>query len=45
MNATRWRPLSDNAKVISPVSGDDMASIDNKEITSAINELLNNSNI
>jgi len=45
MNAARWRPLSDNIKVISPESGDDMASIDNKVINSAICEFLNHSNI
>jgi heptosyltransferase-3 len=45
MNATRWKPLSENAKVISPVTGDDMASIDIKVIEKAIKEFLNHSNI
>lgn len=45
MNATRWKPLSENLKVISPVSGDDMSGIDNEVINNAISEFLNHSNI
>ena len=45
MNATRWKPLSTNAKVISPVSGDDMSTIEDEVISSAISEFLNHSNI
>jgi heptosyltransferase III len=45
MNATRWKPLSSNAKVISPLSGDDMSAINNEVINSSISEFLNHSNI
>jgi len=45
MNATRWRPLSDNARVITPASGDDMSSIGIEEISALISEFLNHSNI
>jgi heptosyltransferase III len=45
MNAARWRPLSNNVKVITPVTGDDMSVIESKVIDSAICAFLNNSNI
>lgn len=45
MNATRWRPLSKNTKVITPASGDDMSKIEDTAINGAISEFLNNSNI
>ena len=45
MNATRWRPLSNNAKIISPELGDDMSTINDEVINSAVKEFLNHSNI
>jgi ADP-heptose:LPS heptosyltransferase len=45
MNATRWKPLCKNVKVISPITGDDMSTINNAVINSTISEFLNHSNI
>lgn len=45
MNAVRWRPLSKNAVIISPETGDYMGSIPEKTIELAIEVFLNSSNI
>ena len=40
MNATRWRPLSNQAVIISPDSGDDMSTISESKINKAVDTLL-----
>ncbi len=40
MNAVRWKPLSNQAVIISPETGDDMRTINNKLAAEAVDELL-----
>lgn len=41
MTPVRWRPLSDNAVILTPESGDDMTAITDEQIHDAIDKLLN----
>ena len=40
MNAVRWKPLSNQAVIISPETGDDMRTINNKLAAEAVDEIL-----